>query len=91
MGYLLQEALRFMVAILYCGTSDDAVFYLRKRAYFFRAAEVSGIPPIASIFASNSSVRGKTLSIGIRTGLTLPERFEIVMGVRFDVVDGMMK
>ena len=52
---------------------------------------MSGIPPIASIFASNSSVRGKTLSIGIRTGLILPERFEIAMGVRFEVVDGMMK
>ena len=25
-GYLLQEVLRFIVAILYCGTSGDAVF-----------------------------------------------------------------
>ena len=36
-------------------------------------------------------MRGKTFSIGIRTGLILPERFEIAMGVRFEVVDGMMK
>ena len=36
-------------------------------------------------------MRGKTLSIGIRTGLILPERFEIAMCVRFEFVDGMMK
>ena len=65
--------------------------YLRKRAYFLRAAPVSAMPPIASTFASNSSVRGKTLSIGIRTGLILPERFEIAVCVRFEVVDGMVK
>jgi hypothetical protein len=64
---------------------------LRKRAYFFRASAESGIPPNLSTFASKSPVRGKTLSIGIRTGLILPERFEITARVRFDVVDGIVK
>lgn len=65
--------------------------YLRKRAYFLRAAAVSEMPPIATTFASNSSVRGNTLNRGTRTGLILPERFEIAVRVRFEVVDGMVK
>ena len=64
---------------------------LKKTGVFLSGSGVSGIPPIASIFASNSSLRGKTPSIGIRTGSILPERFEIAMCVRFQVVDGMLK
>jgi len=67
----------------------EPTIYLRKREYLFLLVAVSGVPPILSTTASNSSARGKTLRTGTRTGLILPKCFEVAECVSFEVVDGI--